>query len=63
MAQQAVSIGSETDQSLFSTYKTFWQLCPDSKTQVMMEYVQKTGGSVVPGTVRTVVISMRHATW
>merc|ERR1712161_66219 len=38
-----------------------WWLRPDGKTQVTIEYVQRTDGSVEPQKVHTVVISTQHA--
>merc|ERR1712066_911152 len=38
-----------------------WWLRPDGKTQVTIEYVQKSDGSVVPLKIHTVVISTQHA--
>merc|ERR1712147_28223 len=38
-----------------------WWLRPDGKTQVTIEYVQKTDGSVEPQKIHTVVISTQHA--
>merc|ERR1712195_323555 len=38
-----------------------WWLRPDGKTQVTIEYLQKTDGSVEPISIHTVVISTQHA--
>ena len=38
-----------------------WWLRPDGKTQVTIEYVQKSDGSVEPQKIHTVVISTQHA--
>merc|ERR1711862_622493 len=38
-----------------------WWLRPDGKTQVTIEYLQKTDGSVEPKKIHTVVISTQHA--
>jgi S-adenosylmethionine synthetase len=38
-----------------------WWLRPDGKTQVTIEYLQKTDGSVEPLKIHTVVISTQHA--
>merc|ERR1712134_84820 len=38
-----------------------WWLCPDGKTQVTIEYLQKADGSVEPLKMHTVVISTQHA--
>merc|ERR1712010_14316 len=38
-----------------------WWLRPDGKTQVTIEYLQKTDGSVEPQKIHTVVISTQHA--
>jgi len=38
-----------------------WWLRPDGKTQVTIEYLQKTDGSVEPRKIHTVVISTQHA--
>merc|ERR1712222_179629 len=38
-----------------------WWLRPDGKTQVTIEYVNKSDGSVEPLKIHTVVISMQHA--
>merc|ERR1712153_78195 len=38
-----------------------WWLRPDGKTQVTIEYMQKTDGSVEPIKIHTVVISTQHA--
>jgi len=38
-----------------------WWLRPDGKTQVTIEYKQKTDGSVEPQKIHTVVISTQHA--
>merc|ERR1711874_932218 len=38
-----------------------WWLRPDGKTQVTIEYKQKTDGSVEPKKIHTVVISTQHA--
>jgi len=38
-----------------------WWLRPDGKTQVTIEYVQRTDGSVEPQKIHTVVISTQHA--
>merc|ERR1719231_2058589 len=40
---------------------TCWWLRPDGKTQVTIEYVQHTDGSVEPKRIHTVVISTQHA--
>merc|ERR1719387_1027058 len=40
---------------------TLWWLRPDGKTQITIEYVQKTDGSVEPKKIHTVVISTQHA--
>merc|ERR1711988_2032512 len=38
-----------------------WSLRPDGKTQVTIEYLQKSDGSVEPKKIHTVVISTQHA--
>merc|ERR1711976_910880 len=38
-----------------------WWLRPDGKTQVTIEYLQKSDGSVEPKRIHTVVISTQHA--
>merc|ERR1712008_450577 len=38
-----------------------WWLRPDGKTQVTIEYLQKTDGSVEPQKIHTVLISTQHA--
>merc|ERR1711977_692646 len=38
-----------------------WWLRPDGKTQVTIEYLQRTDGSVEPRKIHTVVISTQHA--
>merc|ERR1712193_401411 len=38
-----------------------WWLRPDGKTQVTIEYLQKSDGSVEPRKIHTVVISTQHA--
>merc|ERR1712118_341004 len=38
-----------------------WWLRPDCKTQVTIEYLQRTDGSVEPQKIHTVVISTQHA--
>merc|ERR1739848_905468 len=38
-----------------------WWLRPDGKTQVTIEYLQRTDGSVEPQKIHTVVISTQHA--
>merc|ERR1711959_344645 len=38
-----------------------WWLRPDGKTQVTIEYLQKSDGSVEPQSIHTVVISSQHA--
>merc|ERR1712183_724727 len=38
-----------------------WWLRPDGKTQVTIEYVEKSDGSVEPQKIHTVVISTQHA--
>merc|ERR1712014_388889 len=38
-----------------------WWLRPDGKTQVTIEYLQKSDGSVEPQKIHTVVISTQHA--
>merc|ERR1719329_1053380 len=38
-----------------------WWLRPDGKTQVTIEYVQKSDGAVEPQKIHTVVISTQHA--
>merc|ERR1711907_865766 len=38
-----------------------WWLRPDGKTQVTIEYLQKSDGSVEPIKIHTVVISTQHA--
>merc|ERR1712070_1026248 len=38
-----------------------WWLRPDGKTQVTIEYLQKTDGAVEPKKIHTVVISTQHA--
>jgi len=40
---------------------SLWWLRPDGKTQVTIEYVQHTDGSVEPRKIHTVVISTQHA--
>jgi len=40
---------------------SLWWLRPDGKTQITIEYVQKTDGSVEPKKIHTVVISTQHA--
>merc|ERR1711920_116333 len=40
---------------------SLWWLRPDGKTQVTIEYVQHTDGSVEPQKIHTVVISTQHA--
>lgn len=40
---------------------SLWWLRPDGKTQVTIEYMQHTDGSVTPTRVHTVVISSQHA--
>jgi S-adenosylmethionine synthetase len=40
---------------------TLWWLRPDGKTQVTVEYLQKSDGSVEPQKMHTVVISTQHA--
>merc|ERR1712023_410013 len=40
---------------------TLWWLRPDGKTQVTIEYKQKTDGSVEPQKFHTIVISTQHA--
>merc|ERR1712125_260572 len=38
-----------------------WWLRPDGKTQVTIEYLQKSDGAVEPQKIHTVVISTQHA--
>merc|ERR1712149_41064 len=38
-----------------------WWLRPDGKTQVTIEYLQRSDGSVEPKKIHTVVISTQHA--
>merc|ERR1719333_729191 len=40
---------------------SLWWLRPDGKTQVTIEYLQKSDGSVEPQKIHTVVISTQHA--
>merc|ERR1712086_210516 len=57
------SVATKLGKKLMDVRKdgSLWWLRPDGKTQVTIEYLQKTDGSVEPLSIHTVVISTQHA--
>jgi len=57
------SVATKLGKTLTDVRKSgeLWWLRPDGKTQVTIEYLQKTDGSVEPQKIHTIVISTQHA--